>query len=226
MESDVVMKRLEEMGDERARKVWARLGMDAKRYFGVNLTKLKKFSREIGKDHALASKLWDSGIHDAQLLACYVEEPKRVTEEQIDSWMDDVDFMDLSDKFATEVVWNTPFAKGKMESWAAHEKEFHKRAGYVLLGKFAQKGRDSDISERELMGYLDRIEKELQGERNWVREVMNYALIHIGSRSENLNERGIEVARNVGKVEVDYGQAKCRIPDAFEDLSRIRLKLI
>ena len=45
LEYDEVIGRLEEMGDERARKVWARVGMETKNYFGVNLTKLKKFSR-------------------------------------------------------------------------------------------------------------------------------------------------------------------------------------
>jgi 3-methyladenine DNA glycosylase AlkD len=225
MEYDEVLRRLEEMGDERARKVWARVGMDTKNYFGVNLTKLKKFAKEVKRDHDLAQKLWASGIHDAQLLACYIEEPKKVTLEKIDSWIDDVDFMDLSDKFATEVVWKTQWAKEKMTEWASHEKEYYKRAGYVLLGRFAQKGSEEDISEGELMGYLDRIENELQAERNWVREVMNYALIHIGSRGPKLNERGIEVAKNIGKVEIDYGEANCIVPDARERLSTKDLKL-
>ena len=226
MKYDDVIERLEEMGDERARKVWARVGMDTKNYFGVNLTKLKKISKEVKRDHELAQKLWDSGIHDAQLLACYIEEPKKVTLEQIDSWIQDVDFMDLSDKFATEVVWKTQWAKEKMVEWTSHEKEYYKRAGYVLVGKFAQKGKDSEISEEELFEYLDRIENELQGERNWVREVMNYALIHIGSRGPKLNARGIEVAKKIGKVDVDFGESKCMVPDANERLSALKLQLI
>lgn len=228
MEYDEVIKRLEEMGDERARKVWARVGMDTKNYFGVNLTKLKKFSREVKRDHELAQKLWVSRIHDAQLLACYIEEPKKAPEEQIDDWIEDIDFMDLSDKFATEVVWKTQWAKEKMMDWTSHEMEYYKRAGYVLLGKFAQKGKEEDISEEELMEYLKRIENELQGERNWVREVMNYALIHIGSRSPKLNVRSIEVAKNIGKVEIDYGEANCIVPDARERLSvkDLKFKLI
>ena len=225
MEYKEVIKRLEEMGDERARKVWARVGMDTKNYFGVNLTKLKKFSKEVKRDHDLAQKLWTSGIHDAQLLACYIEEPKKVTEEQIDRWIEDVDFIDLSDKFATEVVWKTSWAKEKMIEWTSHEKEYYKRAGYVLLGRSAQKGKEEDVSEDELMGFLDNIEKELQGERNWVREVMNYALIHIGSRSRSLNERALEVALEIGKVEIDFGESSCIVPDARERLTKDDLKL-
>jgi len=225
LEYNEVIDRLEELGDERARKVWARLGMDTKNYFGVNLTKLKKFSREVKRDHDLAQKLWVSKIHDAQLLACYIEEPKKVTQEQVDNWIEDIDFLDLSDKFATEVVWKTPWAKQKMIDWTSHEKEYYKRAGYVLLGRFAQKGKDSEISEEELMGFFDNIEKELHIERNWVREVMNYALIHIGSRNERLNRRGIEVAKKIGKVEIDYGEANCIVPDARERLAKEDLKL-
>ncbi len=225
MEYAEVIRRLEDMGDERARKVWSRWGMDTKNYFGVNLTKLKRFAREVKRDHDLASKLWESGIHDAQLLACYIEEPKKVSEKQIDAWIDVVDFMDLCDKFATEIVWKTPWAKKKMVKWVDSDREYPKRAGYVLLGIFAHKGKDDEIMEEELMGYLDRIEKEIQGERNWVREVMNYALINIGSRSETLNRRGIEVAGNIGKVEVDFGDASCKVPDAQGKLSLQKWKL-
>jgi 3-methyladenine DNA glycosylase AlkD len=199
--------------------------MDTKDYFGVNLTKLKKFAKVVKKDHDLASKLWRSRIHDAQLLACYIEEPKKVSREQIDTWIGDIDFMDLCDKFATEVVWDTPWAKEKMVEWADSKKEYYKRAGYVLLGKFAQKGKEDEISEKELFEYLDRIERELQEERNWVREVMNFALIHIGSRSGPLNRRGIEVAKKIGKVAVDYGEASCKVPDAVEKLSSDKMKL-
>jgi len=112
-----------------------------------------------------------------------------------------------------------------MVEWTDSNRGHYKRAGYVLPGRFAKKGKEDEISEIELMDYLDGIERELQEERNWVREVMNYALIHIGSRRGILNRRGIEVAKKIGKVNVDYGEASCKVPDAFENLSSDKLKL-
>ncbi len=47
---------------------------------GISICELRKLAKEIGPDHRLARALWASGIHEAQILAVYVEVPERVTE--------------------------------------------------------------------------------------------------------------------------------------------------
>ena len=62
-----------------------------KNNFGIRITKLREYAKEIGKDHDLALKLWESGIHDARMLAAHIDDPKFVTEEQLEKWAYDFD---------------------------------------------------------------------------------------------------------------------------------------
>ena len=43
---------------------------------------------------------------------------------------------------------------------------------------------------------------------------MNSALIAIGIRNEDLERQAIEIAREIGKVQVDHGATSCKTPDA------------
>ena len=220
-----VLEHLKSLGDPRARERWEKMGMNASAYYGVGLTKLKAYAKRLGRNHELAAALWATGVHDARLLATMVEEPRQVTERQVDEWMAGVDFWDLSDKLCTNVVAKTPFARRKMKEWIKSRDEYVKRSGFMLLAELAKAG--DGAAESELGDYLDLIEGSLHREPNWAREAMNWALICIGGRSRELNERALAAARRIGRVKVDYGDTSCQVPDAVTHLTgeRLRAKL-
>ena len=49
---------------------------------------------------------------------------------------------------------------------------------------------------------------------------MNSALIAIGIRNEDLERKAIEMAREIGKVQVDHGATSCKTPDAEPYIKR------
>ena len=87
-----------------------RFGVDNSQALGVKLPDLRKLAKTIKKDHALAQQLWDSGIHEARIMASLVDEPALVTEEQIDSWTKDFYSWDLCDQVCGNLFDRTPFA--------------------------------------------------------------------------------------------------------------------
>jgi 3-methyladenine DNA glycosylase AlkD len=64
----------------------ARYNIPSDTALGVSMKEIQTLAREIGRDHALAEKLWQSGIYEAQLLAAYVDDPAQVTAAQMDRW--------------------------------------------------------------------------------------------------------------------------------------------
>ncbi|MFW5701315.1 MAG: DNA alkylation repair protein, partial [Bacteroidota bacterium] len=97
MTTEQAIQEIKAIADPRAIKIWERGGMDTSKYLGANLTGLKKIAKKIGRDNDLAMDIWRTGFHDAKLLATYICEPKKVTEEQIDEWIEGVGFWDLAD---------------------------------------------------------------------------------------------------------------------------------
>ena len=67
----------------------ARFGISTNGTLGISIPVLRKMAKWIGKDHATADKLWRSGIHEARILAAFVDEPAKVTPVQMDRWIKD-----------------------------------------------------------------------------------------------------------------------------------------
>jgi 3-methyladenine DNA glycosylase AlkD len=76
---------------------------------------------EIGKDHALAVELWSSGIHEARILACLIDEPEEVTDSQKDAWVKDFDSWDVCDQRCSNLFDKTNFAYQKAYEWSPPE---------------------------------------------------------------------------------------------------------
>ena len=86
MDKNDVLKWLERKGTRRTVDGMARYGIVAKRAFGVPMGTLLSMKKRLGRDHALATALWDSGWYEARLLAALVGDPGRVTRRQMNAW--------------------------------------------------------------------------------------------------------------------------------------------
>ena len=89
MRYDDILKKLKGLSDLKAVEGMARFGINPENTFGVSIPNLRKIAKEIGVDHALAQQLWVSSIHEARILACMIDDPKIVTEEQMEGWVKD-----------------------------------------------------------------------------------------------------------------------------------------
>lgn len=63
MQYEKILKKLKELSNPKVVEGMARFGINPKNTYGVSIPNLRKIAKEIGKDHSLALKLWDSGIH-------------------------------------------------------------------------------------------------------------------------------------------------------------------
>lgn len=75
----------------------AKYGIATEKRFGVSIPELRKMAKELGTNHDLALELWTTGISEAMILASMVDEPKKVTEKQLDTWVVDFNSWDVCD---------------------------------------------------------------------------------------------------------------------------------
>ena len=84
MQYTEVIERLKSLSDSEAISGMARFGINPENACGISIPTLRKMAKEIGMDHALAEWLWTSGIHEARILACMIDDPNMVTEAQLE----------------------------------------------------------------------------------------------------------------------------------------------
>ncbi len=168
----------------------------------------------------MALKLWDSKIHDARLLAVFVEEPEKVTGKQMDSWAKDFDSWDICDQACTSLFDETSFAWKKVYEWAESDKEFVKRGSFSIIAGLAVHDKKADDSKFEKLFSI--IKKHSNDERNYVKKAINWALRNIGKRNLSLNKKAIEVAMEIKKI--NSRSAKWIANDAIRELTSEKVK--
>ncbi|WP_419699421.1 DNA alkylation repair protein [Mucilaginibacter sp. NFX135] len=192
-----------------------RYGIDNTNAIGVRLPELRKLAKTIKKDHQLALDLWDTGLHEARLLASLIDDPAQVTEEQIDNRTKDFYSWDLCDQVCGNLFDRTPFALSKALDFSAHEAEFIKRAGFVLMAEHAV--HNKKVGNELFIALMPIIEREAWDNRNFVKKAVNWALRQIGKRNEVLKVIAIQTAQNILKQ--DHKAAKWIASNALAELT-------
>ncbi len=215
MQYDDILKKLKGLSDPKAVDGMARFGINPENTFGVSIPNLRKIAKETGIDHALAQQLWASGIHEARILASMVDDPKRTTEEQMESWVKDFDSWDVCDGCCMNLFEKTRFAYQKAVEWSSNDKEFIKRAGFVLMARLAVSDKRADDKQFEL--FFPIIKREASDNRNFVKKAVNWALRQIGKRNLNLNGKALATAKEI--QEIDSKSARWVATDAIRELT-------
>lgn len=202
---------LKSLGTEQNRKIYRRHGAGEDVY-GVSFAHLKDLKKKIKTDHGLAVALWESGNHDARMLAGMIADPKRLDPKTLDAWAAGLrNYVEMN--ALGDVASRAPHARETMTRWLASDDEWTASAGWRILAHEAMNG--DNLPDEYFERFLTTIERDLPESQNRVRHEMNNALIAIGIRNPALQEKAEAAAKRIGKVEVDHGETGCKTPEAI-----------
>lgn len=214
-----IITRLKRMANPRNVAGMARFGINTKRALGISVDELGKLARAIGKDHDLAQRLWKSGIHEARMLAAFVDEPGRITSRQLERWVNDFDSWDMCDQ-VSGLFERTPLGRKKIPTWAKSDREFVKRSAFAMIAGIAV--HDKSAPDSQFERYLRLINRAATDERNFVKKAVNWALRGIGKRNRTLNRRAIAVAKEIKAL--DSRAARWIAADALRELTSVHVQ--
>ena len=208
-----IIKDLESQRNEKNLAGMARFGIETSKAFGIKLPVLRNMAKQYKKDHDLALALWETGYHEARLLAIFIDDPKKVTEQQMESWISDFNSWDICDQ-ATALFDKTPYAVPKVFEWAERQPEFEKRAAFAMIAWMAVHLKKE--TNQFFLDFLPLIENHSCDERNYVKKAVNWALRQIGKRNKELNKLALNSAYAIFKK--DCKSAKWIARDAIREL--------
>lgn len=159
----------------------ARFGITATNPIGVSMANIQAIAKALGKDHKVAELLWKTNVYEARLLACYVDEPHRVTPTQMDRWCRQFDNWGICDTACFVLFDRTPHAWDKVVQWSSNEDEFIKRGAFALLASLG--GHDKTATAQQFLECLPLIERAATDDRNFVKKGVSWALRSIGRRA-------------------------------------------
>ncbi len=211
MTAKQTLAELKKLGSPATKKTYVRHGA-SEPLFGVKFGDLGKLKKKIGVDHDLAQELWATGNCDAQTLALMVADPAMIKSSEIDAWLRPLKY-DLLTGMVAGLTAKTSFAAAKWKKWSKSKQEQLVVAAYNLLSNWLKESSD-DVPDEIIRDALKKIESGIHQAPNRGRHAMNNALIAIGVFREDYRNRAIDVAKQIGPVQVDHGQTGCKTPDA------------
>lgn len=215
-----ILKELKGYGNESTKKTLMKHGA-REPFYGVRVQDIKKILKKIKKNHQLSLELYDTGNSDAMYLAGLMADEKRITKVQLENWVDKAYWYFLSEY---AVAWITAETKYGFElglKWIESDKERIASAGWATLSNYAKINEDENLDIKIYSNLLDKVEKNIQQAKNRVRYTMNGFVIATGSYIKDLTKKSLEVAANIGKVNVEMGGTACKVPLAKDYIQKI-----
>ncbi|MFH1812435.1 MAG: DNA alkylation repair protein [Pseudomonadota bacterium] len=188
--------------------------------FGVTYADLKRMLKTLRVDQALARQLWESGIHDARVLATRVADASQVTRDELESWLGQVRDHITVDSISA-LAARTPQAWKLAQRWIRSRDEWVSAAGWNVISILAIEQRLEVESADRL---IEQIRETIARARNRTRHSMNNALIAIGGSIAELTDAALVAAHAIGEVEVDHGETGCTTPDAVAYIQKMRAR--
>ena len=178
-------------------KGMARYGISTAGTLGVTVAAVRVMARKIGHDRDLARRLWASGIHEARILSCLLDEPGTITRRELNARVRDIDSWDVCDLFCNNLVVDVPFAWKLAGDWAKRRAEFVRRAGFSTLASLAV--HDHAAADDVFIAVLPLIVAAADDDRTYIRKAVNWALRSIGKRNQRLRQAALTTAYTLRK---------------------------
>ncbi|MCA0388130.1 MAG: DNA alkylation repair protein [Bacteroidetes bacterium] len=213
---------LEENKDERGIKSWSKAGLNEMSTYGIGLTKLKTFAKNIKKDPKLARELWEEPVYDCRILSVLTDDPKLLTRERVEEQIKHTQFWMMSYAYVSNLLKDAPFKRELVLEWINEKDNLKRRMGFAMLSGVISAEKPVNVGFATAI--IDRIEMEINSEENFVKDAMNNCLLGLGQINKELNEKAVAVAKRIGKVVVDYGDNSCEAPDCVKHLTSPRLQ--
>ena len=149
-----------------------------------------------------------------------IAESQLVSAELMDEWVNDFDAWDVCDQVCGNLFDKTLYAYQKVTEWCQQEKEFVRRAGFVMMAELTV--HDKQAQDEAFVQFFLLIKHYTDDERKFVKKAVNWALRQIGKRNGHL--RALAPDRAYEIHDIDSKSARWMARDALKGLQAKEIK--
>lgn len=219
----VILEELKSIGDEKIKKIYMNHGAKEP-LFGVRTGDLKPLFKKYKIDYELAKDLYDTNNYDAMYLAGMLADPEKMTEEDFEHWMKGAYCHGIGDYTVAITLAESPLGQKIADKWIKVDDDLYKSCGWYSYSAMLGNQPDENFDKEKISSMLDYVKDKIHQETNRTRYSMNSFLTAVGISYLPLHDKAVEVANQVGKVDVYMGKTACKTPLASEYIKKAEKK--
>lgn len=197
MEVQSILQELESLSTERTKKIYMQNGASEPLY-GVATGAMKPLLRRIGLNQEIAEALYATGNYDAMYLAGMIAEPKAMTTEDFDRWMEAAYFYMISDFIVAVTLSEADTAQAVSDRWIADGRELYVSAGYSCYCWLIGNRKDEEFDAEKLDAMLETVQESIDRSPVRAQISMNRFVATIGVSYLPLHDKALAVGTEIG----------------------------
>lgn len=217
MNSNEIITELKSQSSEKYKANVVRMGIPKDHSIGVPTSVIRSLAKKTGKSNELAHELWNTGYHEARLLAVLLFDCKSMTRPDIEKLMSDVISWDLCDHLCKNLIVKMKGYADFIVQWIDSDRIYEKRASFALMASAAL--HDKKITSDSLDTWLQLIYENSGTEHEHVKKAASWALREIGKKDFEYNEKAIQTAHEL--LENGNKTQKWIAKDALKELENL-----
>lgn len=195
MTCDEIIEELKANASEKYKAKVVKMGIPEEYSIGVSTAVVCAIAKKIGKSNELARELWNSGYHEAKLLAVLVFDKKTISHDEIEKLICDVQSWDLCDHLCKNLIIKLKSYGEFISNWITSTHTYKKRAAFTLIASSVV--HNKTITNDTLDDYLRIIQEYSDSEQEHVRKAISWALREIGKKDFTYNKKAILLAHEL-----------------------------
>ncbi len=219
MDFETVMRELEALGKERMKKMYISNGAHEP-VFGVATGAMKPMAKKIKINQPLAEELYATGNYDAMYFAGVIADPKAMKESDYERWIEGAYFYMLSDYVVAVTLAESDIAQDVADKWIESGDELKMSAGWSCYCWLLGNRKDREFSEEKIANMLDRVKNAIHQSPERTKASMNNFVYTVGVSYVPLHEKAIEIAKEIGIVEIKRDKKKNSFLNAYENIQK------
>ncbi|MFP4556314.1 MAG: DNA alkylation repair protein [Bacteroidales bacterium] len=172
------------------------LGAEYKMNYGVTIPELEMIAKPHKGNHELALALFKEDVRECKILASMIDDPSKVTGEQIDDWAQSFTNLELVEQVCSNLFWKSTYALSRSIEWCLGNDELLQRAGLIIAARSADIQEVKDVVFEPYINIIEGYDDE-QVAKN--KSTIAFALRQIAKRNDIFKQKAIELATKMAE---------------------------
>lgn len=218
MTAQQIVAELEALGSPQIKKMWMKYGAEEP-CFGVKVEDMKKILKRVKGNHQLALDLYDTGIADAMYFAGLLVDDSKMTEADLERWLQGARGGWVTDYTVPWVAGSSPHARKIALKWMESKDEKAAVAGWRTYCSLISIAPDASLDMDEIRSLLKRAESTIHDQSDSVKSAMNQFVTSVGCYVGPLHEVAVATAKSIGEITVEQ-KGNCNLSPATEQIAK------
>ncbi len=190
-------------------------GLVYKINWGASVISLRELAKSYEQNHLLALKLWNKQWRETMIMATLLDEPEKVTEEQLDFWTKSFTTTEIAEQAVANLFVHTKFAYVKALEWCRGKKHLVRYTGLHLMGRLAMVDKKSidEMFEPFFVVIFPLVKDPALG------QIFYRSMLILANRSEQLKAKCTEFLELAQDMDEEQAQKMAEL--LLEDLAEL-----